>query len=148
MATQTEREFRLIVPRTDNSGNLIRTSVFQDVAQTLTNRFNGVTIYPRVGGCFRNDSGGIDCDLSVEFQVVVQGPPAQLQAAQQFMVGLATRLGNELGQESMFEQQDLASRTQFVPTKRAPAAAPELQSGQKISRTPEALIRRLIQGSS
>ncbi len=141
-----EREYRIIVPRTDNQGNLIKTEVFRDVALAITDRFDGVTIYPRIGGCYRmEETGAVVCDLSVEFQVVATGKTeGDLEAGQRFMYDLAEQLGDTLGQEGMFEQQDFETRTNFVPTRLAPQAVAAVRTGRAVERTPDAIVKRLL----
>lgn len=141
-----EREFRIIVPRIDNSGNWIAPDLFVGVAKAITDEANGVTINPRTAGCFVGDHGQVECDLSVEFSTTVTGSDADVHAAERFFHDYAEILATQLGQESLFEQVVFDTRTEFRPGQRRPHADQDpLGPGQPIARTPEAILSRALQ---
>ena len=141
-----EREFRIIVPRIDNSGNWISPDLFISVAKAITDEVNGVTINPRTAGCFLGDHGQVECDLSVEFSTTVVGSDAKVHAAERFFHDYAEILATQLGQESLFEQVELDTRTEFRSGQRRPHADQDLLGlGQPIARTPEAILSRALQ---
>lgn len=139
-----ERVFRLIIPRNDNSGAPVRAEVFRDAALMITQRFGGVTVYPRIAGCYvPKGKSEPECDLSTEMLTVVA--PADRKGAEEFFQDLGDGLALALGQESIMEQQQGATITRFEGRDiYAPAAQAGLTTGGRpVNRNPDALFGRL-----
>lgn len=102
-----EREYELIIPTNDNSGNQIKVSVLADAVDRITDHFGGSTTFMRVVGCFLSDeTHQVECDENIIVQAVRTGDEVttqDLDRDQLYMADVAKRLGITLGQESVFE---------------------------------------------
>ena len=58
-------EFKLILPKNDNSGNRINPETHKHYASELAKRFGGVTIIPDVLGCWINQKGILQCEKNM-----------------------------------------------------------------------------------
>ena len=139
-----ERVFRLIIPRTDNSGNPVRAEVFRDAAVMISEALGGVTVYPRIAGCFQSsETGEVDCDLSTELLSVAS--PGKVEIAEGLFRTMGEGLAQVLGQESVTEQEQRATVTRFRGFGvRKPTAGPLVSGGEPIDRHPDALFGRLF----
>jgi hypothetical protein len=65
---------QLLVPRQDNHGQAYPRAVFDDLAETLTDRFGGVTAYTRAPatGLWEDDSGETVRDQVIVYEVMVE----------------------------------------------------------------------------
>ena len=131
-----EREFRMILPKFDNEGHRISTDVIKRFAVAMANRFGGITVLPTTLGCYAiHRDGGLQCDENAVLESVrTDATQDQLQGDQDFMVGLAGQAARELGQESVFEQQETDTRTTFVPGQLRPAVPVGLREGDIFKR--------------
>lgn len=139
-----ERVFRLIIPRTDNSGNPVRAEVYRDAAVMISEALGGVTVYPRIAGCFQSsETGETDCDLSTEMLSVAS--PDKVGLAEELFRTMGDGLAQVLGQESVMEQEQSATVTRFRGLGvRKPDAGPLVSGGAPIDRHPDALFSRLF----
>jgi len=64
---------QLLLPRYDNAGHRFPNARLREVADELTDRYGGVTAYLRspAEGSWREDSGAVDKDEVVMFEVMV-----------------------------------------------------------------------------
>jgi hypothetical protein len=128
-----ERQFEIILPAVDNDGNKIRKELLSDVAQEIAERFGGVTVFPVAAGCYVPEaSGHIHCDQNVVLQAVrLEGGPAEIEDDEVWMDDLAHRLGEEFGQELIFEQQNTATISRLVPGRFQKELPPSMLSGAR-----------------
>ncbi len=144
-----EREFRMILPKRDNLGHPINVQLLQGIVQEVADHFGGVTVLPVTLGCF--DPGGgrpLECEEGLMVDVTrfqdQEGRPASpglIQQDQAWMADLASRVAVQLGQQSVFEQQELDTRTDYRPGRRLAELPPALlQTGP----LPATLFGRLI----
>jgi len=110
-----EKEWRLVVPTVDNAGNPIRTEVLEAIATAMAEHFGGVTVYP-AAGCWE-EQHTLHCDPNIVLAAAeVEGQPSAGDAANEaFMADLARRVGEELGQGAVFEQETTTDYTQWQP---------------------------------
>ncbi len=136
-----EREFRLVVPKFDNGNHRIAVSVLAGIVQRVADHFGGATVYPATLGCFET-AGEIQCEENIVVDVTrTDATPGQIQQDIDWMAGLAGDVARELGQEAVFEQQELDTRTLFAPGQRLASLPPDkLQRGP----VPTSLFGRLI----
>lgn len=116
-------EFKVILPRKDNSGNFIDLKRHFDYAKELSGRFGGVTILPQVFGCYVMDN-----DLMCEENVMMvanrdnQFPsrdnnyekPVPFEEDRMFIRRLSKKIGFEFGQEAILEEGDAGRKVVFV----------------------------------
>ena len=130
-----ERQYELVIPANDNSGNPIKAGVLADAVDRVTDHFGGSTTFTRTVGCFLSDvTNQVECDENIIVQAVHSGSDVTAQdlaADQAFMVVLAKDVGVQLGQESIFEQQELDTKTRFVPGDRRNVAYPDALANEK-----------------
>jgi hypothetical protein len=129
-----EREWRIVIPRTDNSGRPIRYDVLEGYVQEASQHFGGATVHPRTQGRWILSElyGGktLHCEPTMIVDLVRTGADrTEIAADGQWVEQFASRIGRQLGQEAVFEQQELATRTEFRP-------------GRALERLPDDLIQQ------
>jgi hypothetical protein len=131
-----EREFRLVLPRVDNAGNHIRADVLRVYVEDMAARFGGATVFPHAIGCeYLNAPRTTHCeDVLVVETIAQRDTQEQINADVQWMLDLATRAAAQLGQEGVFDQQILGSRTTFAPGVRQAQLPPYLISNDPLAR--------------
>ena len=142
-----EREFRVVIPKSDNANQRISVALLEQVIAEVADRFQGVTAYS-VTGCFEPEPGALQCEDNVvidvtRFQDADGNPatPALIREDTVWMRNFTERLGVLLGQGAIFEQQELDTRTAWVPGQRLDALPPDrLQRGP----VPNTVFGRLL----
>ena len=118
-------EFKVILPRKDNKGNFIKLDKHFDYAVELSKRFGGVTIIPKIYGCFAMLP---DYKLKCEENVMMianrdnQFPsrennyekPIPFEDDRTFIRRLSKKVGFEFGQEAILEEGDRGRKVVFV----------------------------------
>lgn len=104
-----DREFQIIVPKEDNSGNEISPDVIEEIAHDVADRFGGVTIYPTTAGCWVSDDGDLICDENAIIATTrdsSDGVP--FQDDRRWFKTLAERVAGDLGQFAVMVSEDVA----------------------------------------
>ncbi len=122
-----EREWRLVVPTVDNSGNPLRADVVMKVARDMAEYFGGVTVYPAAGCYWPKDKPDMHCDPDMVItSSELEGAPRRSDAANEaFMTLLANDVGKELGQENMYVSEITTDYAQWVPGQERATADPQ-----------------------
>lgn len=125
---ETEREFKLVLPKRDNSGVRIRTSVLTDIIRDVAEHFNGVSVVPTTLGCYRDsETQRLQCEENLTVTVTrTQSSPDELRADHQFMLAVAHRAAKLFGQEAVMESENHGTHTIFVPGVRRQHLSSEL----------------------
>ena len=118
----SEKEYRLILPKLDNSGNKIEVDKIKKYAIDMSTKFGGVTIRPTVLGCYKNGEGKLQCEENIEIvsdrdldSVDFDKRQEQVESDIKFINDLAVRAGKEFGQESIIMLRDAIDDVSFVP---------------------------------
>lgn len=119
-----EAEFKIILPKYDNSGRPIKHKILSKYISKMNKRFGGTTTTPTVKGCYSFKQNGKDvfqCEKNLQIMAVrdFETPYNRdlrkknanqrrklLKQDYSFMQGLAKYAGKELGQESVFVESD------------------------------------------
>ena len=118
------RQFRMILPKYDNSMRRIGTDTLRDASKEVAREFGGVTVVPSVLGCFVADDGELECEENMVIEVtLVEVSTERINEARQFMHDLARRSGVTLGQESIMLQEETDTVTSFVMGRRKAAVS-------------------------
>lgn len=114
----------MIVPKQSNSGQTVRDSVLRGMVQEWAQRFDGATVFPALRGCWMMRElyaePHLHCEATMMLEAVRTGPnvdAALLRADGVWVKAFAERIGRTLGQEAVYEQIDMATRTEFRPGK-------------------------------
>lgn len=109
-----DREFRIVVPKFDNDGRKIKTSLIENIATRISERFGGVTVHPSTLGCWKPDDGDLMCEENILFTTVRDSadnvPIAEDQA---WFRKLAHDVGSDFGQFSVMVAEDIVE-TEFI----------------------------------
>ena len=118
-------EFKLILPKRDNSGNKINAETHKRYASELARRFGGVTIIDDVLGCCINQRGILQCEKNIIMVAnrdnkVWDSDKKKLiltsfEDDKQFIGRLSKQAGFELGQFSIFSEGDRNRNVVFKP---------------------------------
>lgn len=119
-----ESEFRIVVPKFDNSGNPISDRAISQIAKDMSDRFGGVTINPSVLGCWWDkDRNRLMCENNTTMSSVrdCEGMSDNVcrdavKKDRVFVQDLAKRVGDDFGQASIMVSEDVLRDTQFVET--------------------------------
>jgi len=106
-----DREYKLIVPKWDNSGRKIKAEELEEIGKKMSEHFGGVTIIPSVLGCWKTPEGKLQCEENVLFSSFrdsesVRDWERQKRIDEEFVRNLARRLGERFGQESVLIAED------------------------------------------
>lgn len=128
-----DREFRLVLPKYDNSGMKIKTSKIRDVVDKMTDNFKGVTVYPSVIGCWIGDDKKKVCEENIIISSVRDSESTEnfnsvIKEDLKFIKSLASEVGMDLGQESILYG-DSKTEVTFAP-------------GEKIKKLPKSKVGR------
>jgi len=113
-----EGEFRIVVPKNDNSGKPISTKIIKDYGRRMNKIFGGSTIYPSTKGCYSPPgSSEFYCENSLiissirDFQSPYTKPSKkdynskqrinQLNEDEMKVKALGRKMAKELGQDSI-----------------------------------------------
>lgn len=111
-----ERVYRIIIPAMDNSGHPISTQLLEDGVKQIANHFGGVTVYPVAAGCYTDSAGALECDQNIIVEAVrTDTNTSQVAQDTQWMDGVARGVGQSFGQETIFDQVERDTSTEFVP---------------------------------
>lgn len=107
-----ERVFKIIIPKTDRED-------MEEVADKMTQRFGGVTIFPFTIGYWRDPTGKVIYDdnyLIQSVRTVERGQDhiAVYNADWGFMRDLADRAGSIFDQQSVMIEQDIIRGAEFI----------------------------------
>lgn len=107
-----ERVFKIIIPKTDRED-------MEEVADKMTQRFGGVTIFPFTIGYWRDPTGKVIYDdnyLIQSVRTVQRGQDhiAVYNADWGFMRDLADRAGSIFDQQSVMIEQDIIRGAEFI----------------------------------
>lgn len=139
-----ERSIKVIIPETDNDHQYIRPDVLEDVVDTITREFGGVTVYPQAAGCWINRKGTMDCDRNMVMETTIMGSPQDVSDYMAWLDHYLKQLGVQLGQESLFEQVDRATATEFVPGRRIEKLPPDLINPNRPRANPSTVLREML----
>lgn len=117
-----ESEFRIVVPKFDNSGNPISDKAISQIGREMSDRFGGVTINPSVLGCWWDkDRKKLMCENNTIMSSVRDCEGLEENACRDmvqfdrgFVEELAERVGNDFGQASIMVSEDILKDAQFV----------------------------------
>lgn len=112
-----EKEWRIIIPTTDNSGNQIREDVLSQIAKEMAEWFGGVTVYPAAGCYVSQEAHRLECnpDIVIASSEIEGHVYPEARQTESFMARLALQVGAELGQEDVYEQETTTDYSQWVP---------------------------------
>lgn len=112
----TDYEFKMILPLEDNNKNPIDIKKHKEYARKITDQFEGVTIIPKIVGCYYNDEGDWQCDKNIMFIANRFNPQKQSNFDEDmvFMKRLSKQAGYEFGQESIYADSEKDHRVVFV----------------------------------
>lgn len=130
-----ESEFRIVVPKFDNSGNPISDKVISKIGKEMSYRFNGVTIHPSVLGCWWDkDRKKLMCENNTIMSSVRDCEDLGENACKDivdkdrvFVEGLAERVGNDFGQDSIMVTEDILKDAQFVESEFKQRVSPKFR---------------------
>ena len=58
-----DREYNLIIPKYDNEGHKIKSEKIEEIAEKMSERFGGVTVFPSILGCWKSKKmPGVKCE--------------------------------------------------------------------------------------
>lgn len=108
-----ERVFKIIIPKTGDREDM------EDVADDMTKRFGGVTIFPFTIGYWKDPTGKVIYDdnyLIESVRTVQRGQDhiAVYNADWNFMRNLADRAGSIFSQQQILVEQDIIRGAEFV----------------------------------
>jgi len=112
MTVINDREYRVIVPKYDNSGRKIRAEEMEGLAKKMSEHFGGVTIIPSVLGCWVSERDKkLICEENVVFSSLrdsesVPNWEKQKREDETFIKNLAREVGTRFGQESVLISED------------------------------------------
>ncbi len=98
-------EYRVIVPRTDNSGNPIKPESYDPYFQQIITRFGGITIHPKLYGCWFNaDQQRTECDevMMVMATRLEKQSKSENKADRDFFNQVVKDIGHKTGQGAMY----------------------------------------------
>lgn len=128
-----EAEFKVILPKRDNSGRKINIKIHKRYIDRMNKRFGGTTTKPQVLGCFKDPKSKNqfqceqnivieavrDFDSSIKLKNLSAGKRAKkLKEDFSFVKRLAKDAGKQFGQESIMIQFDRIADATFVGGKR------------------------------
>jgi len=101
-----DREYRIIVPKWDNSGRRIKSEEIKDIARRISEHFGGVTIFPSVLGCWKEGENliceeNLVIDVSRDSETAKKPWQEQIKEDEKFIFDLAKKLGERFGQYSV-----------------------------------------------
>lgn len=101
-----DREYKIIIPKWDNSGRKIRPDELEDIGKKMSEHFGGVTIFPSVLGCWKDPEGKLQCEENAVFSSFSDSESfenweMQKKIDEEFIKNLAEDLGKRFGQESI-----------------------------------------------
>jgi len=107
-----ERVFKIIIPKTNQED-------MEEVADEMTKRFGGVTIFPFTVGYWRDPTGKVIYDnnyLIESVRTVERGKDhiAVYNADWNFMRNLADKAGSIFDQQSVMIEQDIIKGAEFI----------------------------------
>jgi hypothetical protein len=108
-----ERVFKIIIPKTGDREDM------EDVADEMTKRFGGVTIFPFTIGYWRDPTGKVVYDdnyIIESVRTVREGEDhiATYNADWKFMHNLADIAGSKFNQQEVMIEQDIIRGAEFV----------------------------------
>ena len=130
-----ERDFRIIIPKYDNKERQIKVSALRGYVNEIVNHFGGATVLPSVVGCWKEGNNpSAQCEENFVVDVTARRiADVDLNRDQRWLEGLAKRIGLEMGQAEVFEQQDFEKKTEFVKGKwQAEVPSDLLQGGSAV----------------
>ena len=127
--TGGEAEFRLVIPKRDNSGRAIKTDVLLKYVRKINKVFGGSTTYPSVFGCYKNEKNEDQCEENVVITGVrdfdsrfspelnnysSKKKQHKLKNDYNKLIALGKKASKELGQEAIFVESDYINDASFV----------------------------------
>lgn len=105
-----KREYKIIIPMNDNSGNYIPITSKQKYLSEIVNHFGGITVVPNTIGCYFSDkTKQVECDVNaiVYANRIFKDKNeilnhSQIQKDREFIRNLSKEIGKDYGQESVF----------------------------------------------
>ena len=107
-----DREYRIIVPKWDNSGRKIKSEEIEEIAKEISEHFGGVSIIPSILGCWKDEKRNkLVCEENLVFSTYrdsegVKDWGKQKKIDEEFIRSLAKKLGERFGQESVLIGED------------------------------------------
>lgn len=139
-----ERTFKLILPAMDNAGDPIRTDLLEQYVRDIAQHFGGATVYPVAAGCYLMGEQ-LQCDQNIIIEATRPDADASTIASDtRWLEALAGQAGRQLGQESIFDQEERATETIFVPGHFQPSLPPSEIDPFRKHRSPQEVFRDLL----
>ncbi len=120
--------YQIVIPKFDNEGHRLSTQELQAIADRMTKHFGGITIDPKVLGCYL-DEGETVCDENTIYTSIrIGSTPAHAAHDRAFMEALAEEVGVRFGQESVMTTiEDDPDSVQFVVGKKKQAVTKKMR---------------------
>jgi len=114
-----EAEFKLILPKFDNSKRRINPEEFEPYFNELIDEFGGITVVPSALGCWRDDkTGKMVCDENIIIYTALNSSdPKEINKKYNFIKKLSEKAGKEFGQASVFVENDIIADVSFIDGK-------------------------------
>lgn len=102
-----DREYRIVIPQYDNSGNKIDPKQIEYFAKKMAEHFGGVTVIPNVLGCWKDESGKLQCEkntllISNDDSEKYPNWSERKAESERFINNLASEIGKKLGQACVY----------------------------------------------
>lgn len=120
-------EHKIVIPKFDNSHNKIRKDLYDKYLDELIEYFGGITIIPKINGCWYNDKSTIECDegfMIIVDRVFSENDKKNIDLIkktekqdQQKIINITKRIGDEFGQQAMFST-DIECNATYTSCKR------------------------------
>jgi hypothetical protein len=110
MSTSFKREYKIIIPKNDNSGEYIPMESKQEFISDITNHFGGVTIIPNTAGCYASQNNNkVQCEENTIIYATRLFKSSneimnakQVEEDRNYLKDISKKIGKEYGQESIF----------------------------------------------
>jgi hypothetical protein len=115
-APNKNMSYQIVLPKFDNEGHRISTDELRRVAEKLSKHFGGVTVKPKMIGCYQSSQGETKCDENAVFTAIRMNSKHKQDVNDKlFIERLAKKLAIKFGQESvMITVEDEPDTVSFV----------------------------------
>lgn len=102
-----DTEFKIIIPKYDNSGKKIKTEVIKEIGDKMSEHFKGISINPSIIGCWK-DKGKMICEENLVISAIRDSETTENYGNQinndvKFMKNLSKKVGKSLGQAEILQ---------------------------------------------
>jgi len=108
-----DREYTIIIPKYDNSGNKIATKELKNITKEVSDHFGGATVTPSVLGCWKDEERNVlECEENAVITAIRDSEnksnvSSQNNIDRQFVSELSKRYGDRLGQALITNVRDI-----------------------------------------